>query len=166
MAEFAANWISVVQGQQQRIQALTMRIETLENQLSKSYQCLTQGGAWQTYVQRDIVSRGSQPVQYRPQIKAQKVYFSQSHFVSLERVAEMMSDLYGQPVSEGKIVDSWLDTVTEVAPVNAQVKQQLTARLSFQFASLILSRQQPEQLRETITKSEQWAIFFTAVSCL
>jgi hypothetical protein len=105
-------------------------------------------------------------VQYRPQIKAQKVYFSQSHFVSLERVAEMMSDLYGQPVSEGKIVDSWLDTVTEVAPVNAQVKQQLTARLSFQFASLILSRQQPEQLRETITKSEQWAIFFTAVSCL
>ncbi|MCX6039711.1 MAG: hypothetical protein NTV69_01035, partial [Caldilinea sp.] len=40
------------------------------------------------------------------------------------------------------------------------------ARLSFQFASLILSRQQPEQLRETITKSEQWAIFFTAVSCL
>ncbi len=65
-------------------------------------------------------------MQYRPQIKAQKVYFSQSHFVSLERVAEMMSDLYGQPVSEGKIVDSWLDTVTEVAPVNAQVKQQLT----------------------------------------
>ena len=36
MAEFAANWISVVQGQQQRIQALTMRIETLENQLSKN----------------------------------------------------------------------------------------------------------------------------------
>jgi hypothetical protein len=37
-----------------------------------------------------------------------------------------MSDLYGQPVSEGTIVDSWLDTVTEAAPVNAQVKQQLT----------------------------------------
>ena len=55
MAEFAANWISVVQGQQQRIQALTMRIETLENQLSKSYQCLTQGGAWQTYVQRSSI---------------------------------------------------------------------------------------------------------------
>ena len=59
-------------------------------------------------------------MQYRPQIKAQKVYFSQSHFVSLERVAEMMSDLYGQPVSEGKIVDSWLDTVTEAGFVTSR----------------------------------------------
>jgi transposase len=40
----------------------------------------------------------SQQVQYRPQIKAQRVYFSQCHFVSLERVAEIMADLY--PVSE------------------------------------------------------------------
>jgi transposase len=69
-------------------------------------------------------------VQYGPQIKAQMIYFSQYHFVSLERVAEIMSDLYGQPVSEGTIVAGWLDTVTEAALVNAQVKQKLTTHES------------------------------------
>jgi hypothetical protein len=72
----------------------------------------------------------SQPAQYGLQIKAQRVYFSQYHCVSLERVAEIMSDLYGQPVSEDTIVDGWLNTVTEAAPVNAQVKQKLTTHES------------------------------------
>jgi transposase len=69
----------------------------------------------------------SQPVQYGPRLKAQMVYFSQYHFVSLERVAEIMADLYTQPVSEGTIVEACLTTAAQVAPVNAQVKQQLIA---------------------------------------
>lgn len=216
IAGLAANWVRVVQEQQQTIQAMTMRIEALENQLSKNSsnsgkppssdgykkpapRSLRQrngkksGGqfghpghtltlrAAPEHVQvhgvescphchhnlTEVPVHGcerrqvfdlppvrvevtehqaeiktcpccgqvckaafpagvNQPVQYGSQIKAQMVYFSQYHCVSLERVAEIMGDLYGQRVSEGTIVEAWLDTVTEVAPVNAQVKQQLT----------------------------------------
>jgi transposase len=68
----------------------------------------------------------SQPVQYGPGLKAQMVYFSQYHFVSLERVAEIFSDLYDQPVSEGTIVEACLTTAERVAGVNQKVKQHLT----------------------------------------
>ena len=67
----------------------------------------------------------SQPVQYGPRIKAQMVYFNQYHFVSLERVAEIMVDLYGQEVSEGTIVSAGLKITQQVSPVNEQVKQHL-----------------------------------------
>ncbi len=67
----------------------------------------------------------SQPVQYGPHLKAQLVYFSQYHFVSLERVTEIFSDLYGQPISEGTIVEACLTTAEQVAAVNQQVKQHL-----------------------------------------
>jgi transposase len=68
----------------------------------------------------------SQPVQYGANLKAQMVYFSQYHFVSLERVAEIFSDLYGQPISEGTIVEACLTTAERVAGVNQQTKQHLT----------------------------------------
>jgi len=68
----------------------------------------------------------SQPVQYGANLKAQMVYFSQYHFVSLERVAEIFGDLYDQPVSEGTIVEACLTTAKQVAAVNQSVKQHLT----------------------------------------
>jgi transposase len=70
----------------------------------------------------------SQPVQYGPRLKAQMVYFNQYHFVSLERVAEIMVDLYGQEVSEGTIVSAGLKIAQQVSPVNEQVKAYLTKR--------------------------------------
>jgi len=71
----------------------------------------------------------SQPVQYGPRIKAEMVYFNQYHFVSLERVAEIMVDLYGQGVSEGTIVSAGLKIAQQVSPVNEQVKAHLTERV-------------------------------------
>jgi len=68
----------------------------------------------------------SQPVQYGPGIKAQMVYFAQYHFVSLERVVEIFSDLYGQMISEGTIVGACQTAAKQVAPVNEMVKQHLT----------------------------------------
>ena len=67
----------------------------------------------------------SQPVQYGPRIKAQMVYFNQYHFVSLERVAEIMVDLYGQEVGAGTIVSAGLKIAQQVSPVNEQVKTHL-----------------------------------------
>jgi transposase len=66
-----------------------------------------------------------QPVQYGPRIKAQMVYFNNYHFVSLERVAEIMADLYGQPVSEGTVVAAGRCVAQQVKPVNEGVKQYL-----------------------------------------
>jgi transposase len=68
----------------------------------------------------------SQPVQYGPGIKAQMVYFNQYHFVGLERVAEIMADLYGQNISEGTIVSASQCVAQQVSRVNELVKQHLT----------------------------------------
>jgi len=67
-----------------------------------------------------------QAVQYGPRIKAQMVYFNQYHFVGLERVAEIMADLYGQNISEGTIVSASQCVAQQVSPVNELVKQHLT----------------------------------------
>ncbi len=68
----------------------------------------------------------NQAVQYGPGIKAQMVYFNQYHFVSIERVAEIMVDLYGQEVSEGTIVSAGLKMAQQVTPVNEKIKTHLT----------------------------------------
>jgi transposase len=73
----------------------------------------------------DFPAGVSQPVQYGPQIKAQMVYFNHYHFVSLERVAEIMADLYGQEVSQGTIVSAGLVMAQQVSSVNERVKAHL-----------------------------------------
>ena len=68
----------------------------------------------------------SQPVQYGERIKAQMVYFHEYQLVPLERTAEIIEDLYDQPVSEGTIVEACQETARQVEPVYQLTKTELT----------------------------------------
>jgi transposase len=68
----------------------------------------------------------NQAVQYGPSLVAQMVYFNHYHHVSVERVAEIIADLYGQKVSEGTIIAIGLRIAQQVSQTNEQIKTHLT----------------------------------------
>ena len=78
-----------------------------------------------TLTQADFPAAVSQPVQYGERLKAQMVYFHQQHFVPLERTAEILADLYDQPVSEGTIVEACHTVAQRVQPVYQAIKAEL-----------------------------------------
>ena len=67
----------------------------------------------------------TQPVQYGPEIKAQAVYLNQYQMIPLERVSETFSELYGQGLAEGTIVEACQEAAEYVEPVNSAIKTHL-----------------------------------------
>lgn len=65
------------------------------------------------------------PTEYGSRIRAQKVYFNAYHFIPLERTAELMSELYQQPVSDGTVAATVIALAECVEPVNAPIKAYL-----------------------------------------
>lgn len=67
----------------------------------------------------------TQPVQYGIRIKSWAVYFSDYHFIPLERTGEIFGDLFGHRLCEASVLQA--DTVLAecVRPAHGAVKQQL-----------------------------------------
>jgi transposase len=82
----------------------------------------------------------TQPVQYGPAVKAQMVYFNQYHHVPVERTAEIMADLYGQPVGDGTVVAACAQVAEQVVPIQTTITEQL------------VETQEPVHLDETGTR--------------
>jgi transposase len=67
----------------------------------------------------------TQPTQYGPRVRAQMVYFHLYHFIPLERTAEILRELYQQPVSDGTVLAAAVEVAGRVEAVNEQVKAYL-----------------------------------------
>ena len=68
----------------------------------------------------------SQETQYGPRVRAQMVYFNHYQFVPLERTAEIIRDLYQQPIAEGVVVAAGKEVARQVTPMVEKVKEYLT----------------------------------------
>ena len=66
------------------------------------------------------------PVQYGPQIKQLSVYLRSEQFVPYERSRQLMSDLFGLPISAGTLQNFFKLAAKKTEPIIAQIKDGLT----------------------------------------
>jgi transposase len=97
-----------------------VRLEVMEHQAEVKV-CPVCGHITQGEFPADV----TQSTQYGPRVRAQMVYFNVYHFIPLTRTAEIMSELYKQPVSDGTVVTAAVELAEQVTGVNAQVKAYL-----------------------------------------
>jgi len=70
----------------------------------------------------------TQPVAYGPEFKSQVAYFKDCQFVAVERVCEMMEDMYGHRPSEGTVLGIRLEGAERVRSVQEAVRAYLTGQ--------------------------------------
>jgi transposase-like protein len=69
----------------------------------------------------------AQETQYGVRVRAQIAYFNVYHFIPMERTAELIEDLYQQPVSAGTVAATSVKVAEQVKSVNAQIRSYLIA---------------------------------------
>jgi len=67
----------------------------------------------------------SQPTQYGEQIKGLVVYLSGYHLLPVGRICEMVSDCYGQTISQGMVLAALEESVAAVQPSLAAIEEGL-----------------------------------------
>jgi transposase len=70
----------------------------------------------------------TQAAQYGEEVKAQVIYLNQYQMIPLRRVSEVFSDLYGQPLADGTILDACQETAEQVKVANDTIKTYLTEK--------------------------------------
>ncbi len=67
----------------------------------------------------------TQETQYGARARAQMTYFNGYHFIPMERTAEVIEDLYQQPVSPGTVAATNVTVAEQVKPGNEQIRLHL-----------------------------------------
>jgi len=65
----------------------------------------------------------NQPVQYGPRVKGFLVYLNQEQLIPYERTTILFEDLFGQPVSQGTLLNTTEKCYQNLAPIEANIKQ-------------------------------------------